>query len=179
MPYALVIKSTGEPFRLADSSVFALGGIHHGAHVPIIPTLVFRGRKGKREYGPPMMVVWDSNKHRLEQLFESQLEPHETRRAKELLCWKYHPEKCKKHLFELAVSVEPKSIVGDRRWLRDETIRVLQNCRNYFIEPKKYGSSAVPVLCFDLKNLIDLLKKEGDNEGKAAAPPSQETAAIH
>jgi hypothetical protein len=154
MPKVLLVKGTGELFRLASTDIFTLHSIKEGVLVECWNALLRESRKGKRTYDKVVTFAYNPERHQVLDRSNDALLDEERRRAKELLCWRFHRGRCSPPPYEVVEKPKPKSISEDPGWGEKELLRLSRVALEYLRTPGKFDRTRLSLLAFDLDNVI-------------------------
>lgn len=161
MVNVLRINKTGELYRLLDQSQRGIDHAINGVVVRCFNALVWkgRGRARKREYDRVLDILYNETLHTIFVTGNDPVEAHELRRARELLCWKYHPQKCSPRPDTFA-PVVPVSVSQDDGYWRNELIRVARTCQEYIDNQGRFSMTRLAVLKYELNNVLGYFKNK-------------------
>jgi hypothetical protein len=159
MPKALLVKGTGELFRLASTDIFTLHSIKEGVRVDCYNALLKETRKGKRTYDKTVTFVFNPSLHQVGDKPSDSVLDNEKRRAKELLCWKYHRGRCSPPPYEAEQVQQVKSISSDPSWGERELLRVSRLALENLQTPGKFDKTKLSLLAFDLDNVLGWFRR--------------------
>lgn len=163
MAKALSVITTGEVFRIATNSMFVHGSMKPGTRVECYNALLKETRWGKRHYDKLVTFVFDPTSHKIVDTNNDKLIDNEKRRARELVCQRFHRGRCSQPPYELHKA--PVSVARDQKFWEAETIRVSGLCLEYLKSPHKFDRTRLSVLTMDVENLHGWLKRAQREEG--------------
>lgn len=113
----------------------------------------------KKVYDQVLPILFILNEHRIMDVMNDDVLRQEIRRAKERMCWRFHPGKCSPKP-GLAYSVRtspPESKKTRDDWLKD-LLRLSKKALDYLERPSSLKETEASVLKFDLRNVLDVFK---------------------
>lgn len=162
---ALRVKKTGELFRVLVSG-HSFGWMpSEGVPVPCYNALLHKskGSAKRKEYDRMISIVYKSSLYDFCETDNDAIEPDEKRRAKEIICKRFHLEKCGPLSYEEYNAVPVASVAGNGDYWFKNGIRLLRELEEYLEGGKRMEPTKLASLRFDLKNFNSWIKK---NEGK-------------
>jgi len=165
MPKVLLVKGTGELFRLASNDIFTLHSIKEGVRVDCYNALLKETRKGKRTYDKTVTFVFNDSCHQILDRSNDAVLDQEKRRAKELLCWRFHRGRCSPPPYEVEQVRKVKSISEDPGWGLNELLRLSRVSLEYLRTPGKFDKTRLSLLAFDLDNVIGWYERRAKSRG--------------
>lgn len=193
MAAALQIRRTGELYRLIDQTDRGAWVVAEGAVVRCYDALIWqgRGRGHKRRYDAVLPILFKLEEHRIMDVQNDIVLAQELRRAKERMCWRFHPERCTpKPEVAYAVKSAPQPSTDPQldldHWRR-ELLRLSQKALDYLCRPGTLKETDVSVLKYDLTNVLayfKALEKKGERggdkeEGEAAKQDASTAQRLH
>jgi hypothetical protein len=175
MVKALSVITTGDLFRIAASSIFVHQGMKDGGRVECYNALLKLTYKGKKTYDKLVTFVFDSRFHRIVEANNDRVLGNEKRRARELVCQRFHRGKCGLPPYEDTKETPPVSIVRDEKYWEDETVRVIGLCLEYLRTPHKFDRTRQSVLTMDAEILDGRLRKRAKQRAEGSTDGSKES----
>jgi len=164
MTKALLVVKTGELFRLTSTDIFTVHSVKDGVRVDCFNALLRETRKGKRTYDKTVTFIYSSSLNRIVDAPHDRVIGEEKRRARELLCWKFHRGRCSLPPYEVPQLAQAKSIARDPEWKIRELKRLCRISLDYLQHPSQFDRTKISMLQFDLTNVLAMVKDEATRE---------------
>lgn len=155
MVKVLSVLKTGEPFRLASTDIFTLHSMKTGVKVDCYNALLKKTYRGKKSYDKLVSFIFDERNHKIIETTNDFILEHERRRAKELICLRFHRERCIPPPYEVVNLLERKSVSSDPEWGVKELVRVGKLALENLQTVGKFDRTRLSMLAFDLSNVLE------------------------